>query len=110
MDYGPLFNPSAYLEDALHVAARVATLEPHEETEPEPEPVLSIAEEKELLRASLSALVAQVSQRFRIEHRKIHTTLNQRFGGPIAQATVESLRRRRAAALRWLEKGYDGLT
>ncbi len=110
LDYGPLFNPNAYLEEPAHVAAPVATLEVPEESEPEPEPVLSIAEEKELLRASLSALVAQVSQRFRIEHRKIHTTLNQRFGGPIAQATVDSLRRRRAAALRWLERGYDGLT
>ncbi len=100
LDYGPLFNPSAYA------------------AEPEPEPItdylhadepddgymLSVAEEKELLRKSLSNLVTQASQRFNIEHKKIHAALNQRYGGPIARATVESLRRRREAVLAWLEK------
>jgi len=110
LDYGPLFNPAAFLvEEAPLERGRTATVERPSEPEEEPEPLLSISEEKELLRKSLSSLVAQVSQRFGIEHRKIHATLNQRFGGPIARATVETLRKRRAAALRWLERGYDGL-
>jgi superfamily II DNA or RNA helicase len=106
VDYGPLFNPSAMVTEP----------QPDEETpgdvppEHEPEPFLSIAEEKDLLRRSLAALVAQVSARFAVEHKKIHATLNQRYGGPIARATVESLRKRRQAALGWLERGYDGVT
>ena len=103
LDYGPLFNPTAFAEPVP------VDPEPEPEPEPEIEPVLSIGEEKDLLRRSLSALVAQVSTRFSVEHRKIHATLNQRYGGPIARATVDSLRKRRAAALVWLERGYDGV-
>jgi hypothetical protein len=48
--------------------------------------------------------------RFGVEHRKIHATLNQRFGGPIASASAESIARRRQAVLCWLERDrYDGL-
>jgi superfamily II DNA or RNA helicase len=108
LDYGPLFNPNAYFDETrasqAPAPAAIATVD-----DLEPEPVRNIAEEKEILRAALSSLVSQVSQRFRIEHRKIHTTLNQRYGGPIAQATLESLQQRREAALRWLSRGYDGL-
>ena len=103
LDYGPLFNPNAFSEPPQ------PDPEPEPEPEPEIEPVLSIGEEKDLLRRSLSALVAQVSTRFAVEHKKIHATLNQRYGGPIARATVDSLRKRRAAALAWLERGYDGV-
>jgi len=117
LDFGPLFNPDAYLADETHIetshshAVAIAETEnDDEQTDPEPEPVLSIAEEKELLRRSLSALVAQVSVRFGVEHKLIHATFNQRFGGPIARATVEALRKRRELALRWLDRGYDGLT
>ena len=108
LDYGPLFNTAAFLVEEAPLE-RGRTVERPGEPEEEVEPLLSISEEKELLRKSLSSLVAQVSQRFGIEHRKIHATLNQRFGGPIARATVETLRKRRSAALRWLERGYDGL-
>ena len=107
LDYGPLFNPNAYFEEST-VPPRSTRRAPVEHA-PDPEPVLSLAEEKELLRNSLSSLVAQVSHRFKVEHRKIHATLNQRYGGPIASATVPALRKRRETALRWLERGYDGL-
>ncbi|MGZ3506323.1 MAG: DEAD/DEAH box helicase [Vulcanimicrobiaceae bacterium] len=116
LDYGPLFNPEAYyVEESPVELARTLPLsetEPDPETvEAEPEFVLSKAEEKELLRRSLQGLVAQASQRFGIEHRKIHATLNQRFGGPIAAATADSLQKRRHTVLRWLERDrYDGLT
>jgi hypothetical protein len=101
LDYGPLFNPQTYyVEEAPVELARTL----------EPEFVLSKSEEKELLRKSLQGLVAQASQRFGIEHRKIHATLNQRFGGPIAAATSDTLKQRRHAVLRWLERDrYDGL-
>ena len=104
VDYGPLFNPQSLLAEPAAEAA-------HPDPVPDEEPPLSVAEEKELLRKSLSTLVTQVSRQFRVEHRKIHATLNQRYGGPIASATVDSLRKRRAAALQWLErKRYDGVT
>lgn len=101
LDYGPLFNPLAYYVEE--------TAPP----EPEAEPVAVVinkTEEKTTLRRSLQMLVSQASTRFRVEHRKIHATLNQRFGGPIASATSESIAQRRQAVLRWLERDrYDGL-
>ena len=104
LDYGPLFNPAAHYVDESPV--EMTRIEP----EPEPGPILSKSEEKELLRRSLQALVAQASVQFGVEHRKIHATLNKRFGGPIAAATSESLQSRRRAVLVWLEKNrYDGL-
>lgn len=101
LDYGPLFNPMAYYVE------ETAPPEP----EPEPVPVVvSKAEEKATLRRSLQTLVSQASMRFGVEHRKIHATLNQRFGGPIASASAESISQRRQAVLRWLERDrYDGL-
>ena len=105
LDYGPLFNPSAYAAEPEPESVH----EPLPTNEPEDEYVLSVAEEKELLRKSLANLVTQASQRFKIEHKKIHAALNQRYGGPIARATVESLRKRREAVLGWLDKNrFDG--
>jgi len=101
LDYGPLFNPLAYYVEE--------TAPPVPQAEPVPV-VRSKSEEKETLRKTLQGLVSQASIRFGVEHRKIHATLNQRFGGPIAFATAESIERRRAAVLRWLERNrYDGL-
>jgi superfamily II DNA or RNA helicase len=102
LDYGPLFNPLALLQEEPHAP------------EPDPEPVrvpsMTRTEEKEKSRRALQALVSLASSRFRVEHRLIHATLNQRFGGPIASATAESIQRRRQAVLRWLERNaYDGL-
>ncbi|HEY9180157.1 MAG TPA: DEAD/DEAH box helicase family protein [Candidatus Baltobacteraceae bacterium] len=101
LDYGPLFNPLAYyVED---------TAPP----EPQAEPVAvtaNTAEDKHVLRRSLQTLVSQASVRFRVEHRKIHATLNQRFGGPVASASAESIAQRRQTVLQWLERDrYDGL-
>jgi superfamily II DNA or RNA helicase len=102
LDYGPLFNPLALLQEETHA--------PEPDNEPAPPIVVTKTEEKESLRRALQALVSLASSRFRIEHRKIHATLNQRFGGPIASATAESIERRRQAVLRWLERDrYDGL-
>lgn len=101
LDYGPLFNPMAYY------------VEEHGPAEPDPEPEqvrVSKSEEKQTLRRSLQGLVSQASLRFGVEHRKIHATLNQRFGGPIASASADSITQRRQAVLRWLERDrYDGL-
>lgn len=102
LDYGPLFNPMAYYVEETPPPA-------HAEFEEVPVPRMR-SEEKEALRKSLQGLVSQASMRFGIEHRKIHATLNQRFGGPIASATADSIQKRRAAVLRWLERDrYDGL-
>ncbi|MDE2480583.1 MAG: DEAD/DEAH box helicase [bacterium] len=109
LDFGPLFNPHAFASEPEpeRQAPLPQTTHPQDFDEPE-DPILSVAEEKELLRRSLTGLVAQLSQRHNIEHRRIHATLNKRYGGPIARATIESLRKRRAAVLSWLERGYDG--
>ena len=105
LDYGPLFNPLAMLAEESHADA---VAEPA--AEPEPVHAQSRSEQKEQLRRSLQALVAQASTRFRVEHRKIHATLNQRFGGRIASATSGEIERRRQAVLAWLERDrYDGL-
>jgi superfamily II DNA or RNA helicase len=102
LDYGPLFNPLALLHEEAHV--------PEPEPEPVAVPAMTRTEEKESSRRALQALVSLASTRFRVEHRRIHATLNQRFGGPIASATAESIDRRRQAVLRWLENNrYDGL-
>jgi hypothetical protein len=105
LDYGPLFNPQAYVTQA-----EAETQPPLEATSGlDDDYILSPGEEKELLRKSLANLVTQASLRFNVEHKKIHATLNQRYGGPIARATVESLRKRREAVLTWLDRGrYDG--
>lgn len=102
LDYGPLFNPLALLHEEPSADSY--------EAEPLPVPVATKTEQKETGRRALQALVSLASSRFRIEHRKIHATLNQRFGGPIASATTESIERRRQAVLKWLERDrYDGL-
>ncbi|HYX40891.1 MAG TPA: hypothetical protein VE821_04300, partial [Pyrinomonadaceae bacterium] len=117
LDYGPLFNPAAhYVDETAVELSRIASAEFHgaepffAEPDPMTAPVLSKSEEKELLRRALQALIAQASVQFGVEHRKIHATLNRRFGGPIAAATSEDLQRRRTVLLHWLERNrYDGL-
>ena len=62
------------------------------------------------MRRSLHRLVARVSLRFGIEHRKVHATLNQRVGGSVATATERELDLRRRVAEAWLARDrYDGL-
>jgi len=107
LDYGPLFNPAALVVEETH--AFESGIHPGEE-DAAAAPVLSKSEEKELLRRALGALVTQASVQFGVEHRKIHATLNRRFGGPIASATSGDLQKRRALVLHWLERNrYDGL-
>jgi superfamily II DNA or RNA helicase len=107
VDLGPLFNPAAFAavepqRDAPDDAANGAP--------PSPEPRLTSAERKESLRRSLHGLVTRVSNRFGIEHRKVHATLNQRVGGNVATATERELDLRRRVAESWLARDrYDGL-
>jgi hypothetical protein len=45
-----------------------------------------------------------------VDHKLVHATLNERFGGPIATATIAGLEGRRRLVARWLERRvYDGL-
>ncbi len=117
VDFGPLFNPAslgtpapdsgngaddgdetnATAGDAVKRGAPAA-------------PPLTAAERKESMRRSLHGLVARVSMRFSVEHRKIHATLNQRVGGSVATATERELDLRRRVAEAWLARDrYDGL-
>jgi hypothetical protein len=105
VDFGPLFNPAAFAAGPVAVAEH----DDPREHEP-PAPAVTSAERKESMRRSLQSLVVRVSNRFGVEHRKIHSTLNQRVGGSVATATERELDLRRRVAESWLAKDrYDGL-
>jgi hypothetical protein len=71
--------------------------------------LLRDAERRERLRRELRGLVARASTQFSVDHKLVHATLNERFGGSVATATVADLGRRRAAVNRRLERRiYDG--
>jgi len=102
LDFGPLFNPLAYYERPV--------AEPASEPASETPPLETHAERRESLRRDLRALVSQASSAFSVDHKLVHATLNERFGGPIATATIAGLEGRRRLVARWLERRvYDGL-
>jgi superfamily II DNA or RNA helicase len=106
LDFGPLFNPNAYYAKAAeeHAAAAPANVEE------EPEVVTTHAERREDLRRSLRLLVSRASTTFSVDHKLVHATLNQRFGGPVATATLAGLEARRRLIEAWLERRvYDGM-
>jgi superfamily II DNA or RNA helicase len=101
LDFGPLFNPVKYFEPTAAERAPEAEIETPLETH---------AERREALRRELRALVSQASNAFSVDHKLVHATLNERFGGPIATATIAGLEGRRRLVTRWLERRvYDGL-
>ncbi len=106
LDFGPLFNPANYF-----AGASVATMHVEEaELEEVPPPIETVAERREALRRDLRGLVARASVAFSVDHKLVHATLNERFGGPIATATLDGLEGRRRLVARWLERRvYDGL-
>jgi len=108
LDYGPLFDPAARLTSP--VAEPVAT---GVEAPPPPAPdapVVTHAERREALRRDLRTLVAKASQAFGVDHKQVHATLNQRFGGSVGTATVAALESRRKLVALWLERrSYDGM-
>lgn len=108
LDYGPLFDPAARLTSPL--AEPVATVV---EAPPPPAPdapVVTHAERREALRRDLRTLVAKASQAFGVDHKQVHATLNQRFGGSVGTATVAALESRRKLVTLWLERrSYDGM-
>jgi len=104
LDFGPLFNPAAFLAEP---EAPLAEPPVHER---EPEHVETRTERREHLRRELRALVARASTTFAVDHKLVHATLNQRFGGPVATATIAGLESRRRVVELWLERrNYDGL-
>ncbi len=108
LDYGPLFNPG-FAETPVPAKA-TAPVRGNAFTLHEAPRAETLVDEKESLRRTLAVLVARVSERFNVEHRYVHATLNQRFGGPISEATLESLTARRRIAESWLSRNaYDGL-
>jgi superfamily II DNA or RNA helicase len=102
VDLGPLFNPAAFAAGAMPSDVP--------ERDSEALPVVTVAERKESLRRSLQLLISRVSNRFNVEHRRIHATLNQRVGGTVATATEREIDLRRRVAESWLVRDrYDGL-
>lgn len=70
---------------------------------------LDLLEEKRALRREINVLVSRVRTEFSLDHRKIHGSLNHRFGGSLATASKQDLERRRSELLRWItRKAYDG--
>jgi superfamily II DNA or RNA helicase len=105
LDFGPLFNPTKYLAAPAEESMTVA--EPEREAET---PLLTHAERRDTLRGELRALVSRASAQFAVDHKLVHATLNQRFGGPVATATLSGLEARRRLVTSWLERRvYDGL-
>ncbi len=106
LDFGPLFNPNAYFAKAAEEQAAASPVQ----TEEEPEVVTTHAERREDLRRSLRLLVSRASTTFSVDHKLVHATLNQRFGGPVATATLAGLEARRRLVEAWLERRvYDGM-
>jgi superfamily II DNA or RNA helicase len=108
LDLGPLFNPAGIAEapppqqppQRLPAPAPPGDFEAPHQTQ---------AERRERLRRELRGLVARASTQFGVDHKLVHATLNERFGGSVATATVADLERRRAVVNRWLERRiYDG--
>ncbi len=118
LDFGPLFNPAKYLaappaDDVRiggphHALGSFTTRAVH--AAPEPPQELTHAERREALRRDLRTLVARASTQFAVDHKLLHATLNQRFGGPVATATLAGLEARRKLITHWLERRvYDGM-
>ena len=116
LDFGPLFNPAKFLtapsQSEIRAAAAAARDVARERDAPakREEPELTHAERREVLRRDLRALVTRASAQFAVDHKLIHATLNQRFGGPVATATLAGLDARRKLITQWLERRvYDGM-
>ena len=116
LDFGPLFNPATFLaapsQSEIRAAAAAARDVARERETPRmrAEPELTHAERRESLRRDLRALVTRASAQFTVDHKLIHATLNQRFGGPVATATLAGLDARRKLITQWLERRvYDGM-
>jgi len=106
IDFGPLFNPAAFLAPAGEAAVETVAAEPAGEEMP----LVTHAERRDELRRELRGLVSRASSAFGVDHKRVHATLNERFGGSIATATVAALERRRKLLHVWLERRvYDGL-
>ena len=116
LDFGPLFNPAKFLtapsQSEIRAAAAAARDVARERDAPakREEPELTHAERRESLRRDLRALVTRASAQFAVDHKLIHATLNQRFGGPVATATLAGLDARRKLITQWIERRvYDGM-
>jgi superfamily II DNA or RNA helicase len=109
LDFGPLFNPAAFLAGTGAPPAREKPPAPAVRA-PRAAVELTQAEGKETLRRAIHGLVAHVSSTFGVDHKLVHATLNARCGGPVATATAAELERRRQVILQWFaRRTYDGL-
>lgn len=105
LDFGPLFDPALRFAPQPAGEAGPSDALPVEHTH-----VTTHAERRDDLRRELRGLVARASVAFGVDHKRVHATLNQRFGGSVATATVASLEKRRTLLQTWLERrAYDGL-
>jgi superfamily II DNA or RNA helicase len=103
---------SIAVDRTLHGDLPAPTLVPLSPVPPPPPPPESFrGDDKQRLRKQIQGLAFKVSRQFRVEMPKIHGTLNKRFGGPVARATLEQLEHRKRELERWLRaKRYDGIT
>jgi superfamily II DNA or RNA helicase len=107
LDFGPLFNPAAFLAPVADTPRPPPPPQQHTVHRP---PHETHAEHKESLRRAIHGLVSHVSSTFGVDHKLVHATLNARCGGPVATATTIELERRRSVIMQWLaRRTYDGL-
>jgi hypothetical protein len=113
LDFGPLFNPTAYFERIGPEDSQESGAETKTESSPQtelPDVQETHAERREILRQELRTLVSRVSRELAVSHKLVHATLNQRFGGPIATASLAGLEGRSRLVRQWIERrSYDGL-
>ncbi|GAC1302148.1 MAG: DEAD/DEAH box helicase [Vulcanimicrobiaceae bacterium] len=112
LDFGPLFNPAAFLAAPSQgeLRANVALPAASRTDASEQEEIETHADRRERLRRELRALVARASTQFAVDHKLVHATLNQRFGGPVANASLSGLEARQKLIAHWIERRvYDGL-
>ena len=110
LDFGPLFDRERWLSADPASDERRMRGEPRVAAVAEASVHETIGDAKESLRKTVAVLVSRVSDKYNVDFKKVHATLNQRFGGPIATATVDQLSARAKTAQRWLVNNvYDGL-
>jgi superfamily II DNA or RNA helicase len=104
-DFGPLFNPAAYFSP--QESAHETTI--HNNDAQQQEYSETHAERRDSLRREVQALVARTSTTFSVNHKLVHATLNERFGGKVASASLTNLESRRRLIHLWLDRRvYDG--
>jgi superfamily II DNA or RNA helicase len=102
-------QPTSYFSDDAAPIAAASAAAISSAKEEKQDVVVDLLEQKRAIRREINVLVSRVKTQFNVDHRKIHGSLNNRFGGSLATASKHDLEKRRGELLRWITKNvYDG--